>query len=141
MDIVKSLGIPHKHNKSDKIEWDVKVDGNSGQESLAISHSLNEFTFHTDCSYEEFVPSHFALHAIKHDNKGGGINLLANGDMIIQRLSQKNYKVLKETTYLFKVPLEFYKKVDSIDVPIINENHNLRYRRNIIIEKNALMNK
>ena len=131
-DIINAIGLPRVHNARNTIMWDIRSGGRCGHETLARSHKLDEFVFHTDCSYEQDFPGYFGLYVVEPDQNGGGKNLLVSSNTIIQNLSQPALSVLMDTDYTFKVPPEFYKGIDTIRAPIISHNMNLRYRLELI---------
>lgn len=136
LEIISRFGIPHIHDEASKIIWDIKQGGTTGDESLARSHGMEEFTFHTDCSYEYDSPSHFALNIIQHDMKNGGWNLLVGSQAIVDNLSKESLSVLTKTKYTVKVPPEFYKGQETEEVYLIDSDFNMQYRKDIIIRDN-----
>lgn len=130
--IIEAMGSIHTHDNKGRKVWDIALGGTSGTEHLARSHRKDEFFFHTDCAYEENVPDYFGLHVITPDSKGGGFNLLINSYLIMQQLSDYAFKILNSCPYTFNVPIEFYKGIKTIQAQIIDENLNLRYRRDLI---------
>lgn len=136
LDIISKFskfGIPHTHNDTEKIVWDIKLGGTTGVEELARSHGMDEFTFHTDCSYEYDTPSHFALNVIQHDQKNGGWNLLVSNQSIINNLSYESLSTLMNKKYEVKIPPEFYKGQDKEEIYLIDRDFNIQYRKDIII--------
>ena len=130
--IVNAIGTPHTHDGLDRTVWDIKLGGVHGSESLARSHKLDEFILHTDCSYEANVPDFFGLYVISSDNLGGGKNLIIDGSTLIQHLSSSALKVLQSETVKIIVPLEFRKNIEYIYAHVIDENFNMRYRRELM---------
>ncbi len=130
--IIEAMGLIHTHDNKGRKVWNIAPGGTSGSEHLARSHREDEFFFHTDCSYEDNAPDYFGLHVITPDSKGGGCNLLINTCLIIQQLSEDAFKILNSCLYTFRVPTEFYKGIKAIQAQIIDENLNLRYRRDLI---------
>jgi alpha-ketoglutarate-dependent taurine dioxygenase len=127
------IGIPHGHDQTSKIVWDIKPGGTTGSEYLARSHGTEEFTFHTDCSYEVNPPAYFALYIIEHDTKGGGHNLFVRNEAIIDELSEESFNILTNTKFIVKVPPEFYKGKETEEIYLLDRNFNLQYRQDIII--------
>ena len=133
MQIVQNLGIPHSHKEKDSFLWDIKIPSkNKDAPPIARSHKDQEFHFHTDCSYEENIPDYFALYVLHADQKSGGKNLIVDIKSVINCLSEESLKTLQNNPVLIKVPEEFFKGIDSIRACIIDENNNIRYRREII---------
>jgi alpha-ketoglutarate-dependent taurine dioxygenase len=136
-EIIKNLGTLHTHKEEDSFLWDIKV---SDAQAIARSHKDHEFHFHTDCSYEENVPDYFALYVLHADQKSGGKNLIVVIKSVIGALSKESLKTLQSDPVTIKVPQEFYKGIASIQACIIDENNNIRYRREII-DSNHLTSK
>jgi len=132
--ILSSIGALHTHDGKSRAVWEVKVGGANGQENLARSHRMSEFTLHTDCSYETLVPDHIALFVMKADRLGGGNNLLVNGLSAIQQLSPQSLRTLQTEKFRIRVPAEFKKThgPEYIDATLIDAQFKLRYRREII---------
>ena len=131
--IAENIGIPHKHNDRESFVWDIKVAAESPTtDYLARSHQAHEFYLHTDCSYEEKVPDYFGLYVLSPDQFGGGKNLIVDQQDLIPCLSQESLCVLQNTPVTIRVPQEFYKGTSAITAPIIDNDLNLRYRREII---------
>ena len=141
--IVKKIGILHKHTEHESFIWDIKVaTENSVKPYLARSHQADEFYLHTDCSYEKIVPDYFGLYVLKPDQFGGGKNLIVHQQDLLSCLSKSNLSILQNYPVTIKVPKEFYKGIASITAPIIDEHLNLRYRREIIdLKKLTLLQK
>lgn len=130
--IANLLGNPHVHDSQGRAIWDVKVGGQTGTESLAKSHKLSEFIFHTDCSYEEVIPDYFGLYVVQHDTLGGGKNLIIDGYTLLQHLSTESFDALLNVPIKINVPEEFKKDKEFIMAPIIDQSHNIRYRHELI---------
>ena len=135
LSLVRALGRPHIHDGRGREIWDVKVGGTDGMEKLAISHSDSEFFFHTDCCYEEQVPGYFGLYVVQQDKLGGGVNLLINTAFIVSRLSAETFRTLRMMTYPIRVPKEFLKGNERIHALLVDENHNFRYRHDLIVRE------
>lgn len=131
-DIVGHIGEPHVHDDTGIAVWDIKRGGASGSEALARSHGLNEFVLHTDCSYEDVIPDHFGLYVVQADRFGGGKNLLIDGLTLVQHLSDESLKTLQTKPFKIKVPPEFMKDRSHIEACLIDDDLNLRYRREIV---------
>jgi len=135
--IVNLIGKAHEHNHQQSALWHIRNGGESGQETLARSHSRDEFVLHTDCSYEEEIPDFIGLQVVQHDVYGGGNNLLVKADDLIRDLSPESLKTLQQQPYHFMVPEEFRKDKEFIKATIIDNQFNIRYRREIIDIENS----
>jgi hypothetical protein len=133
MDVVDFMGTPHVHDGIGRKIWDVRVGGSDGKESLAISHTDAEFTFHTDCCYENAIPGYIGLYIVHGDRLGGGVSLVANANPLINGLSEKAFEILRTRKFPIRVPLEFKKEVDQIDATIFDEDNNMRYRSDLFL--------
>ncbi|RNC77475.1 TauD/TfdA family dioxygenase [Piscirickettsia salmonis] len=130
--IVTLLGEAHTHSTGDDAVWHIKQGGSRGNEALARSHKLSEFVLHTDCSYEKQVPDFFALHCIRHDRLGGGKNLLVDCSTLIQHLTPESFEALQNDPVEIIVPPEFKRDIESINARVIDQNFNVRYRKEIL---------
>lgn len=126
------MGKIHTHDTQGRVLWDVICGGTNGNEQLAISHQDNEFLMHTDCSYEYNVPDYFGLQVIQPDKIGGGVNLLVDGHILVQQLSEKSLQVLQNEKVKIRVPTEFKKDTDAVNVAIIGKNFDIQYRGDLI---------
>ncbi|CDW92515.1 MULTISPECIES: TauD/TfdA family dioxygenase [Thiomonas] len=135
LSLISALGQTHTHDGKGREIWDVRVGGSDGLEALAISHSDREFFFHTDCCYEADVPGYFALYVVQQDRLGGGVNLLIKSDVLLSRLSPETFQTLTMATFPIRVPEEFYKGRDRIHSLLVDEDHNFRYRRDLIVRE------
>ncbi|ROS05495.1 TfdA family taurine catabolism dioxygenase TauD [Sinobacterium caligoides] len=131
-DIVNEIGLVHEHDSMGRTVWDVKVGGETGKESLAISHGDQEFSLHNDGAFEKEMPGYFGLYVVRADKFGGGINVLINTDKIIESLSEASFDILSTHKFKLRVPEEFHKDEEFIHAPLIDENHGFRYRHDII---------
>jgi len=135
--MIQNLGIPHPHKEQGSFLWDIKLSSENSdrknKQHLARSHQEYEFHFHTDCSYEENVPDYFALYVLHADQKSGGKHLVVDVKYLIDALSKASLNLLQNTPITIKVPQEFFKGIDTIQACIIDENFNIRYRREIIV--------
>ncbi|KAK2483478.1 hypothetical protein H9L39_05270, partial [Fusarium oxysporum f. sp. albedinis] len=75
--------------------WDVrpKPAAHTGAHH-ARSETMSEFSWHTDCSYEDPLPRYFALQALQHDRYGGGTLSAMNVASLIKFLSSETRKAL-----------------------------------------------
>ena len=130
--IVLNIGEAHEHDSLGRTVWDVRIGGETGEELLAISHSDKEFSLHNDGAFESKMPGYFGLYVVHADQFGGGINILVSSDRIIENLSDQAFKILSKNNFKIRVPTEFRKEVYYIESSLIDANHYLRYRHDII---------
>lgn len=99
------------HSDSRGEFWDVRPRSCNIQLGAkpARSETVNEFPWHTDCSYEPRPPKFFALHVIQHDRHGGGTLSLINVNRLLTYISPKSIAALSRPEYSIRVPEEFYK--------------------------------
>ena len=66
--------LPIAHSATRGWFWDVRPSKTNFQAGnhQARSETMNEFPWHTDCSYEDPPPRYFALQVLQHDRYGGG---------------------------------------------------------------------
>ena len=123
-------GVPLQNNLSDNsIVWNVTP--MSEAKKFVRSHGMNEFTLHTDASYETNPPRYVGLFVVREDLNGGGLTLASDSKKILQHLSPQSLEILKSKHH-FKVPPEYRKSVDEISGAILF-NGIIRYRREIIL--------
>lgn len=79
---------------------------------------MNEFPWHTDCSYEASPPRFFALQVLHPDQCGGGTLSVLKVDNLLKLLSESTRVALQKKDYLITVPPEF-RKTDNKDESII----------------------
>ncbi|KAJ6263983.1 hypothetical protein Dda_0121 [Drechslerella dactyloides] len=133
-------GLPVDHSQTKGWLWDVKpvhskIENNTTGEPLARSETMNVFPWHTDCSFEDAPPRHFALHVIHADRYGGGALSIVRTKDIIQELSEEAISSLSQPEFILDVPGEFDKGIGSLTGSLIDMSNNdpkLRYRRDII---------
>jgi alpha-ketoglutarate-dependent taurine dioxygenase len=92
----------------------LKLGGETGRESLAISHNDSEFLLHTDGAFEEKTPGFFGLYVVRADRFGGGESVIVNAEKLIENLSETTFNLLSTTKFRLRVPLEFHKELDYI---------------------------
>lgn len=66
--------LPIAHSAARGWFWDVRPNDTIVQSHnhQARSETMQDFPWHTDCSYEESPPGYFALQILQHDCQGGG---------------------------------------------------------------------
>ena len=116
--------------------WPVKVlELDIPTSKLQASLLDRELVFHTDCSYEHDAPRFVALYFLQCDRteKGGKFQLVRTKE-IIENLSPKTKRLLRDETYKINVPPDFRKgDIDHISGPILLDgDEHIRYRRDII---------
>ncbi|KAF8583943.1 Clavaminate synthase-like protein [Ramaria rubella] len=152
-EIVQAIGSPASHSDTEGALWDIKFkpegvrsDANElGGTVIARSHTLDEFVWHTDASYEDHPPRFFGLHVLQPDNMGGGIFRVVPVANILEHLGPVACNALRTYHYQMKVPAEFYRGKSHHAAPLIDEgldpnpqrNDLIRYRSDIIEEPPA----
>ena len=103
--------LPITHSASRGWFWDVRPESVSFQTDnhRARSETMDEFPWHTDCSYEEMPPRYFALHVLQHDRFGGGTLSAMNIQRLNQTLSPATQASLMRQEYGIRIPKEFVK--------------------------------
>ncbi|KAI0517594.1 hypothetical protein F5B22DRAFT_654805 [Xylaria bambusicola] len=104
--------LPISHSASRGWFWDVRPSTSSTQTAnyQARSETMEEFAWHTDCSYEDPPPRYFALQVLQPDRYGGGILSLMNVQRLSERLSSATRAALMLPEYRIATPPEFYKQ-------------------------------
>ncbi|KAF3920071.1 hypothetical protein AA313_de0200379 [Arthrobotrys entomopaga] len=131
-------GLPVDHSQTKGWLWDVKpIHGkvHTSQDPLARSETMNDFPWHTDCSFEPSPPRHFALHVLQADRYGGGALSVLQTKDVVGALSPTTVDVLSRAEFAFTVPDEFAKGVSTLVGSLLDMSDNepkLRYRRDII---------
>lgn len=105
------------HSSTRGAMWDVKPSRNSTQRPetvLARSETMQDFPWHTDCSFDEAPPRFFALHVLQHDRHGGGTLSALPVDSLLAYLSKSAIAALHAAEFELIVPTEFSKGVESV---------------------------
>ncbi|KAL4807137.1 hypothetical protein BDV18DRAFT_136992 [Aspergillus unguis] len=104
-------GLPITHSADRGWMWDIRPSADSFQSNnhQARSETMEEFPWHTDCSYERLPPRYFALQVIQPDRCGGGTLSVLNVDETLPLLSPFAKKWLSSPSYRITVPPEFVK--------------------------------
>ncbi|KPM41728.1 hypothetical protein AK830_g4831 [Neonectria ditissima] len=103
--------LPITHSATRGWFWDVRpstTDFQTGNHQ-ARSETMDEFPWHTDCSYEDLPPRYFALQVLQHDRFGGGTLSVMNVERLSKLLSQETRASLVRPDYRITIPLEFIK--------------------------------
>ena len=142
--IVAAIGDADAHDDKGTIFWDVKYDTTVDQTTAARSLTTNAFPLHTDASFEDPQPQYVAFYVIKEDKLGGGITQIIDARNLLPLLPAKTFSVLQNSSFKIRVPDEFRKNklADNesfIEKPIIDEVGNIRYRREIIVHEDLLL--
>lgn len=104
-------GLPITHSASRGWFWDVRPDLTTiqSQNHQARSETMQEFPWHTDCSYEESPPRFFALQVIQPDRRGGGTLSVMNVERLSHLLSATATAALLKPHFRITIPPEFIK--------------------------------
>lgn len=137
-------GLPVDHSASQGWFWDIRPSATQFQSngSQARSETMDEFPWHTDCSYEANPPCYFALQVLQPDRRGGGVFSALGVDNILRHLSPSSRAALCRPHYRITVPPEFVRSsgkryiVGSI-LAVADDNRgrhfaSLRFREDII---------
>ncbi|KAF0324432.1 taurine catabolism dioxygenase [Colletotrichum asianum] len=132
--------LPLSHSATRGWFWDVRPSATSFQAGAhqARSETMNEFPWHTDCSYEDPPPRFFALQVLQHDRFGGGTLSVMNVERLSQLLSFVTQTSLKAPEYRITIPPEFIKDADQrcIVGPVLAMDHDsspmIRFREDIL---------
>ncbi|KAI9046320.1 uncharacterized protein KD926_004158 [Aspergillus affinis] len=108
-------GLPISHSASKGWFWDVRPSRSSFQTEnhQARSETMENFPWHTDCSYEDCPPRFFALHVLHADHCGGGTLSVMNVHRLTQLLSDSTRDVLSRPEYRIHIPPEFIKSPEQ----------------------------
>ncbi|KAL3419063.1 taurine catabolism dioxygenase [Phlyctema vagabunda] len=107
-------GPPLTHSSTRGWFWDVKPDAESmARKHSARSETMEDFPWHTDCSYDSRPPRFFGLHVLQADRCGGGTLSVMQTSRLVDKLSEKTIQVLCEREFRIQVPPEFSKDTGS----------------------------
>lgn len=103
--------LPISHSATRGWFWDVRPSKTLFQAGnhQARSETMDEFPWHTDCSYEDPPPRYFALQVLQHDRYGGGTLSVMNVDRLSEFLSLSTREALRAPEYRISIPAEFIK--------------------------------
>ncbi|KAL6406696.1 CASlike [Ilyonectria robusta] len=110
--------LPISHSATRGWFWDVRpstTDFQTGNHQ-ARSETMEEFPWHTDCSYENPPPRYFALQVLQHDRFGGGTLSVMNVERLSQLLSPTTRAALVNPDYRITIPPEFIKDAAQQDI-------------------------
>jgi alpha-ketoglutarate-dependent taurine dioxygenase len=133
--------LPISHSASCGWFWNVRPESVSFQTAnhRARSETMEEFPWHTDCSYEELPPRYFALQVLQHDRFRGGTLSAMNIQRLNQSLSSSTQASLMRQEYSINIPKEFVK--DSAKQQIVgnlmaidqeSQSCMMRFRRDLL---------
>jgi alpha-ketoglutarate-dependent taurine dioxygenase len=102
-------GLPVDHSASQGWFWDIRPSAAQFQSNgcQARSETMQEFPWHTDCSYEENPPRYFALQVLQPDRRDGGVFSALSVHHILRHLSPSSTAALCRPDYRITVPPEF----------------------------------
>ena len=111
--------------------------GGNGETAHSRSHSLGEFAWHTDGSYEPVPQRYFGFHILHPDKQGGGVFRVLKAEDLISMLSPRAADILVNTEFDIKVPAEFYRGVESNKGKLLELDSEtgrvyVRFRRDIL---------
>lgn len=103
--------LPIAHSAARGWFWDVRPNDTIFQSHnhQARSETMQDFPWHTDCSYEECPPGFFALQVLQHDRQGGGTLSVMRVDRLLRHLSPSTTATLLKPQFRIDVPAEFIK--------------------------------
>lgn len=127
--LVSGWGQLHGHDASGKVVWDVRVD----PEGQARSQGMDEFSLHTDASFEDPPPRYVGLLVIRADALGGGRSEWVATSEVLERVSPDCQAQLRTVRGL-RVPAEFDKGSSRIYGPLLCGQDFMRYRRELLEE-------
>lgn len=103
--------LPISHSATKGWFWDVRPSITNFQTAnhQARSETMEDFPWHTDCSYEHPPPRYFALQVLQPDRFGGGTLSVMSAERISEYLSAETLATLKRPEYRITIPTEFVK--------------------------------
>ena len=110
--------LPIAHSATRGWFWDVRPSKTNFQAGnhQARSETMNEFPWHTDCSYEDPPPRYFALQILQHDRYGGGTLSVMNVERLSELLSPGTRSALAAPEYRITIPPEFIKDTNQTHI-------------------------
>ncbi|GKZ21192.1 hypothetical protein AbraIFM66951_011585 [Aspergillus brasiliensis] len=99
-------GLPITHSASRGWFWDVRPNSTTFQtpSHQARSETMEEFPWHTDCSYEETPARYFALQVLREDRCGGGTLSVMNVGKLSSLLPPSTCAALVRPEFRIDVP-------------------------------------
>ncbi|HEY9790525.1 MAG TPA: TauD/TfdA family dioxygenase [Candidatus Obscuribacterales bacterium] len=135
--LVSEIGQAETHDSLGKKVWDIKYDSSVNQKVGTRSLTLREFEMHTDACFESPAPKYIGMYVVQEDALGGGISQMIDGRKVLARLSNEAKHTLKTKMYKVRVPQEFLKDQDYVEIPILDSYGNFRLRREIIVRESC----
>ncbi|KAM3552825.1 hypothetical protein MY1884_007008 [Beauveria asiatica] len=143
--------LPITHSASQGWFWDVRPSNGTliplqTANHRARSETMEDFPWHTDCSYEASPPRYFGLHVLQHDRHGGGTLSAMNIERLGEALSPEARQSLRRSEYTITIPPEFIKDASrtKIEGNIMAFGHTsgstttlMRYRRDLLKPQTA----
>ncbi|KAF1919050.1 hypothetical protein BDU57DRAFT_554412 [Ampelomyces quisqualis] len=101
--------LPIAHSATQGWFWSIRPckENFQARNHQARSETMEQFPWHTDCSYEDNPPRFFALQVLQHDRYGGGTLSVMNTERLIQHLSTETRNALAANEYQIDTPPEF----------------------------------
>lgn len=125
--LIGGWGSLQGHDASGRVVWDVRVD----PEGQARSQGMDEFSLHTDASFEDPPPRYVGLLVIRRDALGGGQSQWVSSEEVLGRVSAECRANLRKVRSL-RVPAEFCKGVGRVWGPLLCGADLMRYRREVL---------
>lgn len=140
IEIIEKLSgqcLNHNEDKNSLV-WHVHPIETNSNIKLARSQTDEEFSFHTDCSYELNTPEYMALFVLEADHYGGGQLQIIRLSDILEHLSLKTKEYLLKNKFQINIPNEFRKSsnIDHINASILLDQDKIRYRSDILSDDN-----
>ncbi|KAI1436162.1 hypothetical protein GGR50DRAFT_260226 [Xylaria sp. CBS 124048] len=137
-------GLPLTHSASRGWFWDIRPNSANFQTAnyQARSETMEDFPWHTDCSYEDPPPRFFALQVLQPDRYGGGVLSLMNVQRLSKQLSPSTQAALMRPEYKITTPPEFIKQSEEhhitrgLLVPDADGQPIMRFRGDIVTPLN-----
>ena len=144
IEFIENLGgrcLAHDADPSSLV-WHVRPADVSSDDSdpvLARSQTTDDFSFHTDCSYEIHPPEYMALFVLHQDQCDGGKLQIIRLSDVLARLSAATKTFLINNRLPIQIPEEFRKSssIDHINEPLLLGEDRIRYRSDILSEHNG----
>jgi alpha-ketoglutarate-dependent taurine dioxygenase len=131
--------LPISHSASRGWFWDVRPAQSNFQTEnhQARSETMDEFPWHTDCSYEDPTPRFFALQVLRHDHFGGGTLSVTSVARLLDGLSESTIEALQRDEFKIQIPKEFVKSPEQSCIigKLLSYNHGqttMRFRQDIL---------
>lgn len=133
--LVKTIGAPQTHDLHGTTVWHVKYDDTIDAKVAARSQTMRDFPMHTDAAFEEMPPKYVGMYVIQQDTAGGGLSRFIDTKTLLECLSPSCVEILTTTKFTMRVPAEFHKGTNFVEVPVMNATGDMRYRRELIVDE------